>query len=302
MMTAHRSLGAAYLSQGRFFDAKRELDDAIALLDADIDPADALKFGQDSRPMTCAYKSFTCWITGDVSEARRFTNLAFDKVRKTDHVYTKIVGLWLANEAYIFLRLPEKARDTAQEIVTLAQAQGSRLLEALAYIHLGWAEGSLGEIDRGCQLMQDGIDTLQEMDYSQRLPFYRGALAELFVRSGDMEAAIRQLRLAIAFVETNGEEWCLPELHRIRGEAEWRSRLGDVAEAERYFAQALSKARDLGAKSWKLRAATSLVRFWQSQGKTTEARDLLAPVYGWFTEGFDTPDLIEAKALLDTLA
>jgi len=302
MLTSHRALGAAYLSQGRLSDAMREFDQAVDLLDADFDPADALKFGQDSKPLTCTYKSFTCWLTGRVSEAHCFTNLAFDRLRETDHVYTKIVGLWLANEVFIFLQLPEKARATAQEVVTLAQAQGSRLLEALACIHLGWAEGSMGEIDRGCQLMQDGIDTIQEIDYLQRLAFYRGALAELFVRSGNIEAAMSQLRLAFALVETNGEEWCMPELYRIRGEAEWRSRLGDAAEAERYLAHALSKARDLGAKSWELRAAASLARLWQSQGKTAQARDLLAPVYGWFTEGFNTHDLIEAKALLDELA
>ena len=103
-------------------------------------------------------------------------------------------------------------------------------------------------------------------------------------------------------VETTKERWCEAEVNRIAGEIALKSPEPDVAKAEAYFERALAIAREQQAKSWELRAAMSIARLWRDQGKRDAARDLLAPVYGWFTEGFDTLDLKEAKALLDELA
>ena len=106
----------------------------------------------------------------------------------------------------------------------------------------------------------------------------------------------------MAAMETTGETWCEAEVNRIAGEIALRSPEPDATKAEAYFDRALSVARLQRAKSWELRAAMSLARLWRDQGKSDAARDLLAPVYGWFTEGFDTLDLKEAKELLDALA
>ena len=103
-------------------------------------------------------------------------------------------------------------------------------------------------------------------------------------------------------VETTKEKWCEAEVHRVAGEIALKSPEPDVAKAQAYFERALSVARAQEAKSWELRAATSLARLWRDQGKRQQARELLAPVYGWFTEGFDTLDLKQAKAVLDELA
>jgi predicted ATPase len=102
-------------------------------------------------------------------------------------------------------------------------------------------------------------------------------------------------------VETTKEKWCEAEVHRVAGEIALLSQEPDTAKAEAYFERALAVARQQQAKSWELRAAMSMARLWRDQGKRGEARELLAPVYGWFTEGFDTRDLKEAKALLDAL-
>src|SRR4029077_20318331 len=107
---------------------------------------------------------------------------------------------------------------------------------------------------------------------------------------------------AITAVETTKERWCEAEVHRVAGEIALKSTDRDAAEAETYFERALAVARQQQAKSWELRAAMSLARLWRNQGKPQQARELLAPVYAWFTEGFDTRDLKEAKALLDELA
>jgi predicted ATPase len=123
------------------------------------------------------------------------------------------------------------------------------------------------------------------------------AYAEL----GQLDDARRCIDDAIDKVEISKEKWCEAEVHRIAGEIELKSPKPDVAKAQAYFERALAVARAQQAKSWELRAAMSMARLWHDQGKREEARDLLAPIYGWFTEGFDTPDLKEAKALLDEL-
>jgi predicted ATPase len=124
------------------------------------------------------------------------------------------------------------------------------------------------------------------------------AYAEL----GQLDDAWRCIDDAIEKVERSKEKWCEAEVYRIVGEIALKSLAPDPEKAEAYFGRALAVARRQQAKSWELRAATSMARLWRDQGKRNEARDLLAPVYGWFTEGFDTRDLKEAKALLDELA
>ena len=134
------------------------------------------------------------------------------------------------------------------------------------------------------------------------LPLYLSYLARAYAELGQFDDAWRCIGEAMTAVETTKEKWCEAEVHRTAGEIALMSPEPDAAKAEAYFERALAVARAQQAKSWELRAATSMARLWRDQGKRAEARDLLAPVYGWFTEGFDTLDLKEAKALLDDLA
>jgi predicted ATPase len=128
------------------------------------------------------------------------------------------------------------------------------------------------------------------------------SLRYAYREGGQFDDAWRCIDEAIASVETTNERWGEVEVHRTGGEIALLSRDPDAAKAEAYFERALMVARKQQAKSWELRATTSLTRLWREQGKVRQARELLAPIYGWFTEGFDTRDLKEAKALLDTLA
>ena len=133
------------------------------------------------------------------------------------------------------------------------------------------------------------------------MPLHLPHLAHAHAELGRFEEAWRCLGEAMTLVETTKEKWCEAEVHRAAGEIALKSPEPDAAKAEAYFERALAVARTQQAKSWELRAATSLARLWRGQGKRDEAHDLLAPIYGWFTEGFDTLDLKEAKALLDEL-
>ena len=130
---------------------------------------------------------------------------------------------------------------------------------------------------------------------------FLGLLAESYAQGGQFEAGLATVVEALGVVESTGEQEYEAELYRLKGEPTLQQSQ-DIAEAEQCFHKALEIARHQQAKSWELRAATSLARLWQGQGKTTEARELLAPVYNWFTEGFETADLKDAKALLDQLS
>jgi predicted ATPase len=127
-------------------------------------------------------------------------------------------------------------------------------------------------------------------------------LARAYAELGQFDDAWRSLGNAMTAVETTKERWCEADVHRIAGEIALMSPEHDAAKAEAYFERALAAARAQQAKSWELRASMSMARLWRDQGKRDKARELLAPIYGWFTEGFDTPDLKQAKALLDELA
>jgi predicted ATPase len=132
-------------------------------------------------------------------------------------------------------------------------------------------------------------------------PLYLSDLASAYVGVGHFDDAWRCIGEAITAVETTQERWCEAEVHRTAGEIALLSPERDAAKAEACFRRSLAIARRQQAKSWELRAAMSLARLWRDQGKVQQARELLAPVYGWFTEGFDTRDLKEAKALFTEL-
>ena len=134
------------------------------------------------------------------------------------------------------------------------------------------------------------------------VPVYLSHLARAYADVGKFDHAWRCIGEAIAAIKTAKERWWEAELNRTGGEIALLSPEPDAAKAEAYFERALAISREQQAKSWELRAAMSMARLWRDQGKREEARELLAPVYGWFTEGFDTLDLKEAKALLDELS
>ena len=134
------------------------------------------------------------------------------------------------------------------------------------------------------------------------IPSYLSYLAEAHAELGQFDNAARCTGEAMTALETTKERWHEAEVNRIAGEIALLPPESDMAKAEAHFERALAVAREQQAKSWELRAATSMARLWRDQGKHEQARDLLAPVYGWFSEGFDTLDLKEAKTLLDTLA
>jgi predicted ATPase len=166
----------------------------------------------------------------------------------------------------------------------------------------GWAQAAQGDLEAGAVAVQESLATLRATGFDVRRSYYLALLADICRRSGRPEAGQSAIAEAFAFAEESGERWWEAELHRLRGELLLAQSTDNRAEAEACFHRALEIARQQSVKAFELRAATSLAGLWRDQGRPAQARDLLAPVYDWFTEGFDTADLKHAKGLLDELA
>jgi predicted ATPase len=159
-----------------------------------------------------------------------------------------------------------------------------------------------GKASDAIDMLTFAITALRAMGFIFWMPLYLPHLARAHGQLGQLDEAWRCIEEAITAAEKTKERWCEAEVHRVAGEVALRSPAPDAVKAQRHFKTALAVAREQQAKSWELRAAMSMARLWRGLGKRGEARDLLAPIYGWFTEGFDTADLKEAKALLHALA
>jgi predicted ATPase len=195
------------------------------------------------------------------------------------------------------------ATATAQSdaLVALAREKGSALWEGMGVGLQGSILALVNRASEATEIITSGIRILLSTGLSLWMPFWLLSLAKAYTDLGQFDDAWRRISEAMTTIETSKERMFEAELNRVAGEIALNSPEPEAAKAEDYFERALAVARQQQAKSWELRAAMSMARLWRDQGKRQQARELLAPVYGWFTEGFDTFDLKEAKALLDEL-
>ena len=188
------------------------------------------------------------------------------------------------------------------ECIALAEEKGTANWKIQAMAHRGCVLALVGESTEAISTISSGIDGWRSIGAKVFATFWLPHLALGYADIGKCDEAWSKIDETMTAMETTKEKWCEAEVNRIAGEIALKSPEPDAAKAEAYFERALAVARQQEAKSWELRAAISLARLWRSQGKPQQARELLAPVYGWFTEGFDTRDLKDAKVLLDELA
>ena len=190
--------------------------------------------------------------------------------------------------------------ELAEELVAVAAEQDFAQFRASGTLCRGWVKVKNGDVAEGISLLRSGSAAYTATGSVIWMPQNVSQLAWAYEIAGQIEEAVAQLDDALQIVEKTGERWLQAELHRHKGQLLLRQ--GHTETAEALYRKALSIAREQEAKLWELRAVMSLARLQRDQGRRAEARDLLAPVYGWFTEGFDTADLKEAKRLLDELA
>jgi predicted ATPase len=185
---------------------------------------------------------------------------------------------------------------------SLAEDKGTSWWKAFGMMERGWLLALTGKAPGAASLTASGITLFRSIGSTYWLPTFLSYLAMAYAELSQFDDAWRCLREAMTAIETTGETWFEADVYRIAGEVALKSSQSNIANAQAHFERALLVARQQQAKSWELRAAMSLARLWRDQGKVQQARDLLGPVYAWFTEGFATRDLKEAKALLDELS
>ena len=227
------------------------------------------------------------------------SNTAIAEARRRSHPTALAVSL---SDGTLLLSLvgDDAALDArADKLISVAAEQDFPLWGAQGTLYEGWVRVKNGDLAEGISLLRSGANAYRATWAEAWTPYYIALLARTCEISGKIEEGVTLLDEALQIVKRTGERWFAAELNREKGRL--LHRRGHAEAAEELYRQALSIAEEQGAKLWELRAAASLARLRRDQGRRGEARDLLAPVYSWFTEGFDTPDLKEAKALLDEL-
>jgi predicted ATPase len=305
LLEAHHALWGTLLWSGEFASARAHIEQGRALYDPQQHHAHARLYGHDPGVCGLSCAALSLWILGYPDQALQRRREALTLAHAVAHPYSLAMTLRWASELHQSRREPQAAHELAEACVVLADEQGFAQELARATIIRGWALTTRGHGAEGLAQMHQGLAAYRATGTEQRRPYYLALLAEASGSLGQTAEGPSPLAEALATVERHGERWWAAELHRLQGElrlaqAGARQQVPE-AEAEACFHQALELARSQQAKSFELRAATSLARLWQQQGKRGAASELLAPIYGWFTEGFDTADLQEAKALLEAL-
>ena len=301
-MEAHRALGNILLCQGEFVPARAHLEQASALYDPQQHRFHALVYAGDPGVACRSFIAWTLWFLGYPDQALQSSHQALTLAQDLSHPYSLGFALYRAARLHQYRREGQPALARAEACVTLCTAQGFTYLAAMGTVSRGWALAWQGQGAEGIRQICQGLAVSRATGTVRHQVYVLALLAEAYQSSGQSQAGLDVVAEALAGVDATEERWYEAELHRLKGELLLRQAVPDAPQAETCFQQALAVARHQQAKSWELRAAMSLSRLWQQQGKRAAAYTLLAPLYAWFTEGFDTADLQEARALLEALA
>ena len=257
-------------------------------------------YGQDPGTMAELYVSWTLWMLGHPDQAISHALECLRLGREISHANSRAFALIGAATTYQYCGDWQRVRDLAEEAIAVCAEHGLPFWSGLATVLLGRAMVEQGEISEGIEEIRRGITHFRSTGAEILLTCDLCVLAEAHGKTGQHREGLAMLAEALALVEKNEERCWEAEVYRLKGELGRGAGLA-ASEVESCFHQAIEIARRQQAKSWELRALLSLSRWWQLQGKRAEAQQILAEIYGWFTEGFDTADLKEAKALLEEL-
>ena len=302
LLIAHRIMGISLAFAGDIAKSRLHFDRAFAFYDPVEHRPLAARFSVDSAVSIFSYRSWVGWFLGHPQAALADANQAISDARQLGQAATLMYALWHTSVTQIECGNYVRASAQLEEAIALADEKGSVHWKALATASRGCVFALTGDASKAIQVIMTGIIAFRSTGLRTMLPVFLSWLAWAYAKLDYSDDARRSISEAISVMETSKEAWFEAEVHRIAGEIALMSPQPDIANAEAYFERALVVARAQQAKSWELRAAMSMARLWRDQGKRDEARELLAPIYDWFTEGFDTRDLKEAKALLEELA
>jgi predicted ATPase len=303
LLGAHFMLGATWLFLGAHPPAREHLEQSLTLYDPKQHHAHTGLFGWDLGVFGRVWGPHALWHLGYPDQALVMSCEGLALAQQLPHPFSRAVALAYTAMLQQLRRAPQAVYEQAEATIGLCTEQGFVYYLAWGTTLQGWAQVAQGQEEAGLEEMRRGLAALRATGAALRLPYYLALLAEACGQTGQAAEGLALLAEALALVGTTGECWWEAELQRLRGELLQKEGGVQDAEltAEECFHQALDIARRQHAKSLELRAAMSLSRLWQQHGKREEARQLLAEVYGWFTEGFDTADLQEAKRLLEEI-
>jgi predicted ATPase len=301
-IAAHRAVGTTVFDMGAVADALTHYTQGLALYDPQQHRTSAFLYGEDSGVVCHIFAAWALWSLGYPDQGLTRSQGAITLVQQSAHPFSLSFVLIVAAIFHQFRRERRAALECAEAAMSLAMEQGFPLWVAVGTMLCGWALTQQGQARAGVAQIHQGLLTLRATGAEVLQPYLLALLADAHGMLREPEAGVMVLAEALTRVDTTGERWYESEIYRLKGEFLLQLPSDNQAEAESCFFHALDVARHQQAKSLELRAATSLARLWQQPGKRQEAYDLLAPVYNWFTEGFDTADLRNAKTLLDALA
>ncbi|MEE8291639.1 MAG: adenylate cyclase, partial [Candidatus Tectomicrobia bacterium] len=301
LLAAHQALGTTLYFLGAFAPARMRLEQGIAHHNLQTHRSSDSRYGQDPGVECYRSLSYALWYLGYPDQALQRSHEARTLAQELAHPATQAMTLYGAARLRQLCRDIPEAHELAEATITFSTEQGNTLYLALGTALRGWTLFQQGQQEEGLEQMQQGLAAMRTAGGGVARPIFLALLAEAYGKVEQADKGLPLLAEARTIMDKNGQRYVDAELHRIECELLLHHATPDVSQAESCFQQALAIARDQEAKSWELRAATSLARLWQQQGKRQDAYELLAPVYNWFTEGFDTADLQEAKALLAAL-
>ena len=301
-VVGHRILGAFLFQLGRLAESVAHSESALALYDPVRDRNSRFVYAIDSRVVCFLWLAQALLVLGYPEQARVRQGEALASARELAHPNTTAQALFYDSTLHQLLHERQEAQEQAEALIALATEQGLPLWLATGMVVRGWALAADGRAEDGIAVILRGLADYRATGAELFSPHFLALLADAHWRAGQAAAGLSPLADALDRVAKGGPRWIEPELHRLKGELLLALPEADTTEAEACFRHALTIAREHGARMLELRTAMSLARLWRDSGRAGKARELLAPVCEWFTEGFDTRDLREAKALVQELA
>ena len=302
IMVGHRLMGSSLLFTGGIAESRPHYDQAIALYKPAEHRPLAARFGIDAEVAILSFRSLALWVLGYPEAALRDADDALKNAREIGQAATLMFALSYASLTHINRGNYADANAQADQLVALADEKGAQAWKVWGVTRQGQLLALTGKAADAVEMITSAITALRSTGSTNWMPKYLTFLASAYSELGKFDDARRCIGEAIKAMDTTKEKWREAEVHRVAGEIALKSPVPDATKAQACFERALAVARQQQAKSWELRAATSMARLWRDQGKRDEAHDLLAPIYDRFTEGFNTLDLKQAKALLDEFA
>jgi predicted ATPase len=301
LLQAQHALGLTYAYTGDWVSAQAHLEQGIALYDPQQHRAQAFLYGGHDPCVCCrCYATWCLWVRGYPDQALRSSQEALTLARQLSHPTSLAHARIHIGQFHQFRRDGSETQAMAEALQGLATEQGLPFYLAGASLLRGWALAERGHAEEGLAQIRYGVTAPPSARFWRI--YFLALLAEAYGKGGKAAEGLAVLAEALGAVADTGVHFYEPEMHRLKGELLLAGTPESPVDAESCFRQAITLARRQGAKSWELRAVLSLSRLYHQQGKKNEARQMLAEIYNWFTEGFDTADLKEAKALLESIS